>query len=173
MGGRSKKKREAIKVTRKQPKKIEERIKNKLVCGPLKSLYDPTKSPAANLLNMGLVSNTNGSLRSRKNVLRVPGATEPEVASAFVGFVKNIPDSDVINPAIGKVDVNVKRRPMSEVDQEYVVNLIRKHGDNYKAMERDIKLNNQQYTEAKCSTLCKKYLNLNPKDVLVKLSNDP
>jgi nucleolar protein 16 len=79
-----------------------------------------------------------------------------------MGFIP-LPESDNF------VEKNPKRRQMSEHDQEYVVKCIRKHGENYKAMERDIITNDQQYTEDKMKKLCARYLALGNRDKLVKL----
>ena len=38
---------------------------------------------------------------------------------------------------------------VSEAEQEYLRKLIAKHGDDFKGMERDIKLNVQQHSKAK------------------------
>ena len=40
----------------------------------------------------------------------------------------------------------------------YAKNNIEKHGTNYKAMERDMKLNFMQHTEYKMQKLCERYL---------------
>jgi len=167
--GRIKRRHTGPKVTRKAKKPLQELVKAAMVCSQLRSSYDDKISPSANLANMGLMAHTNNNIKTRRTVMSAAGAPERDVVSALVGFVKSIPESDVFNPATGNVDVNVRRRPMSQVDQDYFANLIHKHGENYKAMERDIKLNCQQYSETKCRTLCKKLLSLSSSDLLVSL----
>ena len=81
---------------------------------------------------------------------------------AFMGFAV-IPESDDL------VERNPKRRQISEFDQKYIVNNIRKYGDNYKKMERDMVINSQQYTEAKMRNLCTKYLALPDHEKLVNV----
>lgn len=82
--------------------------------------------------------------------------------AAFMGFAA-IPESDDLS------ERNPRRRKMSEFDQKYVVNLIKKYGDNYKKMERDMELNSQQYTEAKMKNICGKYLALANHERLVNM----
>lgn len=42
--------------------------------------------------------------------------------------------------------------------QVYWSELILKHGSDYKAMERDVKLNSALYTETKCKKMCELYM---------------
>ncbi len=44
------------------------------------------------------------------------------------------------------------------INSSYAKNNIEKHGTNYKAMERDMKLNFMQHTEYKMQKLCERYL---------------
>jgi hypothetical protein len=74
-----------------------------------------------------------------------------------------IPESDDLT------EKNPRRRKMSEFDQKYVVNCIKKYGENYKKMERDIELNSQQHTEAKMKNICTKYLSLADHERLVHI----
>jgi hypothetical protein len=92
----------------------------------------------------------------------MPGGNGSKKDAAFLGFVP-LPESDNL------AEKNPKRRQMSEHDQKYVVALIKKHGDNYKAMERDIDTNVMQYSETKMKTLCGKYLTLDENQKLVHL----
>ena len=90
----------------------------------------------------------------------VPGGIEKKT-SAFLGFA-TVPASDDLS------DRNPKRRKMSEFDQQYVVNCMKKYGDDYLAMQKDIVLNCSQYTEAKMKKLCLLYKSLNDTECLVK-----
>lgn len=47
---------------------------------------------------------------------------------------------------------------MSLEKQVYWSELILKHGSDYKAMERDVKLNKALYTEEKCKKMCELYM---------------
>jgi hypothetical protein len=102
------------------------------------------------LASFGLDADPNHFNRRSQSV---PGSGADKKNAAFMGFAE-IPESDDLR------EKNPRRRKMSEVDQKYVVNCIKKYGDDYKKMERDIDLNSQQHTEAKMKNLCLKYLAL-------------
>jgi len=61
--------------------------------------------------------------------------------------------------------------PMSVNDQKYMVRLMEKHGTNYKAMERDMKLNNMQHTERKLLKMVEKFLSLSSEQRVVEISD--
>lgn len=58
---------------------------------------------------------------------------------------------------------------MSEVDQQYAVDNILKHGDDYSKMAKDTKTNVYQHTAAKMKKMCEKYLELPGEHKLVHL----
>ena len=150
-----------MKVTRKGGKPAALRIANAIVSTDIKQTYDKTKSPSQNLANLGLDPDPNNS-RKKRGIVGADGEQliQNKVATAFMGFA-TIPQSSQFQ------DKNVKRRIMSEIDQVYIKNLMTKYGDNYKAMERDIKLNYNQLTEQKCKTMSEKFLNLDGEQRLV------
>lgn len=51
----------------------------------------------------------------------------------------------------------VKRVFFAKKERKYWARLIEKYGDDYKAMAKDIKLNNYQHTKKKCEKKCKLY----------------
>jgi len=53
-------------------------------------------------------------------------------------------------------DQNTKRKKISEADINYAKDCIAKHADNYKAMERDIETNYNQFSESQMRKLCTK-----------------
>ena len=110
------------------------------------------------LASFGLESDPNHLNRRSQSI---PGHGVKKTP-AFMGFAV-IPESDDL------VERNPKRRQISEYDQQYIVNNIRKYGDNYKKMERDMVINSQQYTEAKMKNLCTKYLALPEHEKLVNV----
>jgi hypothetical protein len=60
--------------------------------------------------------------------------------------------------------------PMSVNDQNYIVPLLKKYGTtNFKALERDIKLNNMQCTENKLSNMVRKFFSLTDEQRVVTL----
>ncbi len=46
---------------------------------------------------------------------------------------------------------------MSEEEQDYIGNLIKKYGEDYKKMFRDTKLNFRQLTQARLQRRCERY----------------
>jgi Ribosome biogenesis protein Nop16 len=110
------------------------------------------------LASFGLDADPNHFNRRSQSV---PGNGAKKDA-AFMGFAV-IPESDDLT------ERNPRRRKMSEHDQKYVANCIKKYGSDYKKMERDMEINSQQYTEAKMKNLCSKYLSLGDHERLVNM----
>ncbi len=155
-GRKNRKRLSGRKVTRKPKKSAALRIRNAINNQKkidLSSFYDGTKSVAQNLTNMGLDCDVNNT-KMKLGVKNASDSNSVETANknkAFIGFT-SLPQTE-----FGK-DINVKRRPMSEVDQLYAKNLIAKYDNDYKKMERDIILNYNQLTETVCKKWCEKYL---------------
>jgi hypothetical protein len=138
----AKKRRRGLTVTRKAPKHYRLKIVNSVVNEGVKSAYDKKKSPADNLKSMGLVANPN-------TMDSIPTQEEVDFP-AFMGYAKVVEGESFQDP-------NPKLKIISPYDAEYVRKLIAKHGDNCKAMEKDIKNNERQYTEGQMTKLIKKY----------------
>lgn len=71
-----------------------------------------------------------------------------------------VPDSDVL-------EARKKKRPQSAQDQKYIAKLLTKHGDDYTAMFRDIKVNNMQHTEAQLRKMASRFLLLDEEQRVV------
>ena len=156
--GTAKKRRRNQKVSRKGPKHRDLRIAAG-VPPEIREAYDKKKSPVENLASFGLDADPNHFKKKS-----VPGGVAKNSA-AFLGFAV-VPQSDDLTTL---PDKNPKRRKMTEIDQQYVVNCIKEHADDYKAMERDIKVNVQQHTQHKMKKMCELYHSLSSKDKLVHL----
>lgn len=65
----------------------------------------------------------------------------------------DIPDSDVIP----KKTKSLRMLPVSINDQKYLARLMEKHGNDYLAMSRDIKINDMQHTEGKLKKMCARF----------------
>ncbi len=167
--GNSIRRKGAKKVTRKPRKHAQLRVMNKITNEAIKKVWNKKISPADNLSNFGLNPDVNQTLgdysmqSGRKKLRQDPN----ETSAAFVGLAAIPSDKDL---AVNNLDErNPKARPMSEMDQQYAVNNILKHGDDYSAMARDIKVNTYQHTAAKMRKMCEKYLSLPSEHKLVQL----
>lgn len=137
------------KVTRKPRMHPRLRVLKNLNNSLVKQFYDNEKLPVDNLIALGLETNANGIGQPRYT--RHPEEKEPEDAfPGFLGYVETLPPSSA-----------KPRNVLPEMEMEYIEALIAKHGDNCKAMERDMKLNTKQYTELQLKRLVKRYQELN------------
>lgn len=108
---------------------------------------------------MGLLARPN-QLPSENDQGGVGGTTgnrinaNSKVTKAHVIELFDVPDSDRPN--------RVTRFPLTRDDEEYMARCMAKHGDNYKAMFRDIKTNNMQHTEDRLRKLGARFLLLSP-----------
>jgi hypothetical protein len=143
--GTQKKRRAGHKITRKAPKHRSVKIANSVANAEVKKVYDKTKTPSENLAAFGLVSDVN-NLRGK-----IDSAVPPKKHAAFVGYGQ-IVESDNFS------DRNPKRKKISEFDMEYAALNIAKHGEDYKAMERDVKTNNRQLTAKQMEKMCRLYI---------------
>lgn len=139
--GTQKKRRAGFKVTRKAPKHRSVKIANSVTNAEIKKIYDKNKTPSANLESFGLVADVN-NLKGKED-----SAIPKKSHAAFVGYGQVV-QSDNFS------DQNPKRRKISDVDMEYATANMRKHGEDYKAMERDIRTNNRQLTAKQIEKLC-------------------
>lgn len=123
------------KVTRKAPKRIARRVVGAIVHPDVKSLYDKNKSPWKNFEAMGLATDPN----------EVPKDSNPTSTThpAFVGFVE---------PKVSR------KKLLSNFQVRYIESLLSKYPDgDTKKMEKDIEVNNMQYTATKLENLIAKY----------------
>jgi hypothetical protein len=140
--GTQKKRRAGKKVTRKGPKNKNLKIMNALTDIKVKEHWDNRKSPHENFASMGLDYDPNN--------LKKEGFSKE---AAFEGFITMPVTEDV-------TDHNPRRRPMSTMDQEYIVKCVRKHKTDFHKMAMDIKTNSMQLTEARLKKMFEKYSSL-------------
>jgi len=153
--GTQKKRRANRKTKVKLPKRSELKILQ-AVPPIIKQLttYDKTKTPIENIVALGLDPDANKAIKRRGGPL-TPGTAKVIEHKGFEGFVL-IPNAE---NADGKGESKGRdKNYLTPADMEYISKLIKKHGDKYKKMAMDIKLNNQQHTEEKLTKLCQKYL---------------
>ena len=107
-------------------------------------MWDLSKSPSVNLANMGLLARPNQDIERANEAPKVN--RQANVIELF-----DVPDSD-------NLQANKKVQPMPLDDQKYIAKCMTKHGDNYEAMFRDIKVNNMQHTESQLRKLGARFL---------------
>ena len=132
--------------------------------------WNPRKSPAQNMAEMGLQSGVNSSIDKRaesaKEQWKTPQA-KPDENKAIELF--DIPQTNTTN-GITKLPGKTYAQtllPVSIEDQKYIRKCLGKHGDNYKRMFRDIKTNPMQHTEQKLKNMSEKFYQLTKEQVKV------
>ena len=105
--------------------------------------------------NLGLNPDVNNTITPFKEITN---QHEPmKLHEGFQGFVPLPENGDTI-------DKNPNRKQLSEIDQQYIVNCMRKYKDNYKKMMLDIKTNSRQLTDNQLKRMAQKYLNLSEQE---------
>ena len=140
----------------------------------VKAIWNPRKSPAANMANMGLQSAVNSSIDARAAIAlaavqKKDSNPSPRDAKAIELF--DIPDSDNMTDITilpGKTFAQ-RKLPVSIEDQKYIRKCLAKHGDNYHSMMRDIKTNDMQYTEVKLKKMAARFFLLTQEQVKVEV----
>jgi Ribosome biogenesis protein Nop16 len=115
--------------------------------------WDVTKSYNENLAKMGLTSKPNDELDPKKS--------KAEVAM----------DDDKAAKVVKLFDVSKyveaerrPRRPITKLEERYIVKCLAKHGTDYKAMVFDTKVNDYQHTEEKLQKWGEAYLAMSPSE---------
>ncbi len=125
----------------------------------IKANWDPTKSPAVNFQNLGLLNSPNQSITNSQDLNQhqqpLPSSTSDNQPCKAIELY-DIPDSDTLR----KIK-NQGKLPVSVENQKYMVACFSKYGDDYKSMSRDIKVNNMQHTEHHLRKLGARFLLLN------------
>ena len=124
----------------------------------MKKTWDPSKSPAENMKNMGLLAKPN---TFNEGVVPREQSKQNSNSSSATSVIElyDIPDSDTPK----------RRMPLSDDDQKYICKCLAKHGDDYTAMFRDIKVNIMQHTETKLRKMASRYFLLDPEQRSVEV----
>jgi len=120
----------------------------------MKAQWDPSKSPAQNMKILGLVSKPGEVVATKADEAQQPKNTVIELY--------DVPDSDTL-------EARKQKRPQSAEDQKYIARLLLKHGDDYTAMFRDIKVNNMQHTETQLRKMASRFLLLDEEQRVVDI----
>lgn len=150
--GTQRKRRAGRKVTRKAQHSWARKQQNAVKDETMRGKWDVKASIDENYQKAGLTAkvNKNSDVRSLNSK-----------EAAFEGYTEV---GEVLNKRSAFF-----RDKMGRLDQEMAVSLIDKHGDNYLAMQRDIKTNVQQLSENQAKKICEKYLNLLPENRVAEL----
>lgn len=116
------------------------------------------------MANMGLQSSVNSAIDARGAIaLAAAQEKNPNLSSSKTKNkaieLFDIPESDKMNGITtlkGKTFAQIKL-PVSVDDQRYISKCLGKHGDNYKAMMRDIKTNDMQYTDTQLRKMAARF----------------
>lgn len=139
----------------------------------VRAMWNPRKSPAQNLADMGLQSGVNSSIDKRaesaKEQWKAPEA-KPDGNKAIELF--DIPKTNNNTNGITKLAAKTYAQtllPVSIDDQKYIRKCLAKHGDDYKRMMRDIKTNDMQHTQSKLKNMAEKFYQLTKDQVKVDI----
>ena len=135
----------------------------------MRAAWDPRKSPAQNMANMGLQTAVNSSIDARAAIALATAEVKPDEKKAIELF--DIPESDNMNKITmlpGKT-LAQRKLPVSIEDQKYIRKCLAKHGDDYHSMTRDIKTNDMQYTEPKLKKMAARFYLLTEEQMRVEI----
>ncbi len=137
----------------------------------IKANWDRRKSPTVNMQHLGLRDAT--SMNHTTELYKAMGGaaavgetqTSGESGTCKAVELYDVPASDIIP----KKTLAQRMLPVSIENQEYIVKLLEKYGDDYGKMARDIKMNNMQHTENKLRKIGARFLLLNEKEIRVDI----
>lgn len=130
-------------------------------------LWDVTKSPQVNLTQMGLSLEPNNVNRGNTTTANSSNNGDQNNRNKKPNMIElfDVPESDELNNNNNKA---ATRLPVQEEEQDYIVKCMEKYGTNYRAMFRDVKVNNLQHTEGKLRKLGARFLLLHPDQIAVQ-----
>ena len=139
----------------------------------VKAVWDPKKSPAANMANMGLQSSVNAAIDARGSIaLANAQERDPNLSNTENKAIElfDIPESDNmgITTLPGKTFAQ-RKLPVSVEDQRYISKCLAKHGDNYRSMMRDIKTNDMQFTDTQLKKMAARFFLLGEEQIRVDI----
>ena len=132
----------------------------------VRAAWDPRKSAAQNMANMGLQSEVNSAIdcRAAFALSHVGVVSERKAIELF-----DIPESDImmridnnndtgnnITTLPGKTFAQ-RKLPVSIEEQKYIHKCLEVHGNDYKSMMRDIKTNDMQHTDVKLKKMAARF----------------
>ena len=142
--------------------------------------WNPRKSPSQNMAAMGLATSVNSTIDARDAFAHAYIKQPTDSSKAIELF--DIPDSDQLNNDDSKANNKIitlpgktysqRTLPVSLDDQKYVIKCLKKHGDDYTAMMRDIKVNDMQHTSTKLRKMAARFYLLSEEHVRVDIPDN-
>lgn len=135
----------------------------------VRAAWDPRKSAAQNMANMGLQSEVNSAIDCRAAFALSHVITPVGERKAIELF--DIPESDNMmrtdgnNDNCGSNNITMlpgktfaqRKLPVSIEEQKYIHKCLEVHGNDYKGMMRDIKTNDMQHTDVKLKKMAARF----------------
>lgn len=106
-------------------------------------------------MTLGLKSEVNSTLDPRRASSSTSQAAPKPSSSARAVDLFDIPESDSMTIIPGKKFTS--KLPLNPDEQKYIARCLAKHGDDFKKMARDMKLNDMQHTEAKMKKMAARF----------------
>lgn len=132
----------------------------------VRAAWDPRKSAAQNMVNMGLQSEVNSAIDGRAAfaLSHIGAVGENKAIELF-----DIPESDTMMRTDGNngggnnitilpgKTFALRKLPVSIEEQKYIHKCLEIHGNDYKGMMRDIKTNDMQHTDVKLKKMAARF----------------
>lgn len=146
----------------------------------VRSQWNPRKSPSQNMAAMGLVTSVNSTIDARDAFAHAYIKQSTDSSKAIELF--DIPDSDQLTNDESKSNNKIttlpgktysqRTLPVSIDDQKYIIKCLKKHGDDYTAMMRDIKVNDMQHTSTKLRKMAARFYLLSEEHIRVEIPDN-
>ena len=126
---------------------------------------------------MGLATSVNSTIDARDAFAHAYIKQPTDSSKAIELF--DIPESDQLNNDSKKEITTLPGKtyaqrtlPVSIDDQKYIIKCLKKHGDDYTAMMRDIKVNDMQHTSTKLRKMAARFYLLSEEHIRVEIPDN-
>ena len=127
---------------------------------------------------MGLATSVNSTIDARDAFAHAYIKQPTDSSKAIELF--DIPESDQLHNNDSKKEITTlpgktysqRTLPVSVDDQKYIIKCLKKHGDDYTAMMRDIKVNDMQHTSTKLRKMAARFYLLSEEHIRVDIPDN-
>ena len=133
----------------------------------LQEHWDPSKTPSANLLQLGLLANPNHQPTDTATTTTSKHRKNNKNNTVIELF--DVPDSDGLYRDPNKV----QPFPLTLDEEQYIIKCMNRYGTDYLKIFRDIKINVLQHTEEKLRKLGSRFILLSPEQRRVPYNDIP